>query len=76
MKNAGMAEAIALVGLGLMSIGFNPNGNQANATPAAPVAFNAGQDLPGHLGFFFWQGLSSQNQHDEDGNQGETSKDD
>ena len=46
MKNYAMPLAIALVGLGLMSIGFNLNGNQANATPAAPVAFNAGPDEP------------------------------
>ena len=46
MKNFAMPLAIALVGLGLMSIGFNLNGNQANATTAAPVAFNQGPDLP------------------------------
>ena len=46
MKNYAMPLAIALVGLGLMSIGFNLNGNQANATTAAPVEFNEGPDLP------------------------------
>ena len=46
MKNYATPLAIALVGLGLMSIGFNLNGNQANATLAAPVTFNAGPDLP------------------------------
>ena len=43
MKNYAMPLAIALVGLGLMSIGFNLNGNQAVATPAA---FNAGPGEP------------------------------
>ncbi len=41
MKNYAMPAAIATVGLGLLSIGFNLNGNQANATPAA---FNAGSE--------------------------------
>ena len=41
-----MPAAIAFLGLGLMSIGFNLNGNQANATTAAPVAFNAGPEEP------------------------------
>ena len=36
----------------------------------------AEQGLRGHLGFFFLPGLSSQHHHDEDGNQGENSKDD
>jgi hypothetical protein len=43
MKNYAMPAAIATVGLGLLSIGFNLNGNQANATPAA---FNAGPIEP------------------------------
>ena len=43
MKNYAMPAAIATVGLGLLSIGFNLNGNQANATPAA---FNAGPVEP------------------------------
>ena len=34
MKNYAMPLAIAIVGFGLMSIGTNLNGNQANATPA------------------------------------------
>ncbi len=38
-----MPAAIAFLGLGLMSIGFNLNGNQANATPAV---FNAGPGEP------------------------------
>ena len=33
MKNYVMPAAIAIVGFGPMSIGFNLNGNQANATP-------------------------------------------
>jgi hypothetical protein len=43
MKNYAMPAAVATVGLGLLSIGFNFNGNQANATPAA---FNAGPVEP------------------------------
>jgi hypothetical protein len=43
MKHYAMPAAIATVGLGLLSIGFNLNGNQANATPAA---FNAGPVEP------------------------------
>jgi hypothetical protein len=43
MKNYAMPAAIAIVGFGLMSIGFSLNGNQANATPAA---FNAGPVEP------------------------------
>jgi hypothetical protein len=43
MKNYAMPAAIATVGLGLLSIGFNLNGNQANATPAA---FHAGPVEP------------------------------
>ena len=43
MKNYAMPLAIAIVGFGLMSIGFNLNGNTATATPAA---FNAGPGEP------------------------------
>ena len=46
MKNAGLTIGMVAIGLGLASIGFNLNGNQANATPATPVAFNTGPDLP------------------------------
>ena len=35
MKNAGITIGMVAIGLGLASIGFNLNGNQANATPAA-----------------------------------------
>ena len=65
MKNYAMPLAIALVGLGLMSIGFNLNGNQANATTAAPVEFNAGPAEP----VIVWydshsQGFSNQDNND------------
>ncbi len=43
MKKYAMPMAIATVGLGLLSIGFNLNGNQATATPAA---FNGGPSEP------------------------------
>ena len=43
MKHFAMPAAIAIVGFGLMSIGFNLNGNTATATPAA---FNAGPAEP------------------------------
>ena len=43
MKNYAMPAAIAFLGLGLMSIGFNLNGNTATATPAS---FNAGPEEP------------------------------
>ena len=43
MKNYAMPLAIAFLSLGLMSIGFNLNGNTATATPAS---FNAGPEEP------------------------------
>ena len=43
MKNYAMPLAIAFLSLGLMSIGFNLNGNTATATPAG---FNAGPEEP------------------------------
>ena len=46
MQNAGLTIGMVAIGLGLASIGFNLNGNQANATTAAPVAFNAGPQDP------------------------------
>ena len=46
MQNAGLTIGMVAIGLGLASIGFNLNGNQANATTAAPVAFNAGPEEP------------------------------
>jgi hypothetical protein len=46
MQNAGLTIGMVAIGLGLASIGFNLNGNQANATTAAPVAFNAGPAEP------------------------------
>ena len=44
MKNAGMAGAVALVGIGLITIGLSNFANRADATPAATV--NAGPDEP------------------------------
>ena len=55
MQNAGLTIGMVAIGLGLASIGFNLNGNQANATPAAPVAFNQGPDLP----TIVWYGMSN-----------------
>ena len=46
MQNAGLTIGMVAIGLGLASIGFNLNGNQANATTAVPVAFNAGPEEP------------------------------
>ena len=43
MKNAGLTIGMCAIGLGLASIGFNLNGNQANATPAH---FDAGPAEP------------------------------
>ena len=43
MKNYAMPLALAIVGFGLMSIGFNLNGNTATATPGV---FNAGPEEP------------------------------
>ena len=43
MKNYAMPLAIAFLSLGLMSIGFNLNGNTATATTAS---FNAGPEEP------------------------------
>ena len=44
MKNAGMAGAVALVGIGLITIGLSNFANRADATPAATV--NAGPEEP------------------------------
>ena len=46
MQNAGITIGMVAIGLGLASIGLNLNGNQANATTAAPVAFNGGPAEP------------------------------
>ena len=56
MKNAGMAGAVALVGIGLITIGLSNFANRADATPAATV--NAGPEDPvivafGSLGLGF-----------------------
>ncbi|MDB4775902.1 hypothetical protein OAG62_02135 [bacterium] len=44
MKNAGMTRAVAVVGIGLLSIGLNNFANRAEAVPSAVV--NAGPDEP------------------------------
>ena len=44
MKNAGMAGAVALVGIGLLSIGLSNFANRAQAVPSAVAA--AGPDEP------------------------------
>ncbi len=54
MQHAGLTIGMVAIGLGLASIGFNLNGNQANATTAAPVAFNAGPEEP----TIVWYGTS------------------
>ena len=47
MKNAGMAGAVALVGIGLITIGMSNFANRADATPATPAAtVNAGPEEP------------------------------
>ena len=51
MNNVGLSIGMVAIGLGLASIGFNLNGNQANATPAA---FNAGPVDP----TIVWYGIS------------------
>ncbi|MCH2161672.1 MAG: hypothetical protein MK085_07330 [Phycisphaerales bacterium] len=43
MKNAGITIGMVAIGLGLASIGFNLNGNQAAATPSA---YHAGPEEP------------------------------
>ena len=44
MKNAGMAGAVALVGIGLLSIGLS---NFANRAEAVPVMQSSGPDIVG-----------------------------
>ena len=44
MKNAGMAGAVALVGIGLLSIGLSNFANRAEAVPS--VVVTAGPDEP------------------------------
>ena len=46
MKNAATGIGLAILGIGIAVNGLNLNGNQANATTAAPVAFNAGPEAP------------------------------
>ncbi len=57
MKNAGLTIGMVAIGLGLASIGFNLNGNQANATPAA---FNAGPVEPTIVWYGVSHGLEAQ----------------
>ena len=49
MKNAGMAGAVALVGIGLLSIGLSNFANRAEAVPSEVV--NAGPDEPTIVAF-------------------------
>jgi hypothetical protein len=49
MKNAGMAGAVALVGIGLLSIGLSNFANRAEAVPSKVV--NAGPDEPTIVAF-------------------------
>ena len=51
MKNAGITIGMVAIGLGLASIGFNINGNQAVATPAS---YTAGPEEP----IIVWYGNS------------------
>ena len=62
MKNYAMPLAIAVVGLGLMSIGFNLNGNTATATQGV---FNAG---PEELTIVWYESHSTTPNGDSDGN--------
>ena len=54
MKNAGMAGAVALVGIGLLSIGLSNFANRAQAVPSAVAA--AGPDEP----VIVWMSQASQ----------------
>lgn len=49
MKNAGMAGAVALVGIGLLSVGLSNFANRAEAVPSAVV--NAGPEEPAIVAF-------------------------
>ena len=55
MKNAATGIGLAILGIGIAVNGLNLNGNQANATTAAPVAFNAGPEEP----TIVWYGATS-----------------
>jgi len=67
MKNAATGIGLAILGIGIAVNGLNLNGNQANATTAAPVAFNAGPEEPtivwydSHLLFHHVDGISDYN---------------
>jgi hypothetical protein len=66
MKNAGMAGAVALVGIGLLSIGLSNFANRADAVPSAVV--NAGPDDP----TIVWYGLRDVDRTQGFGSQGGT----
>ena len=57
MKNAGMAGAVALVGIGLITIGLSNFANRAEATPAATV--NAGPEEPTIVWYGTHQGVGN-----------------
>ena len=57
MKNAGMAGAVALVGIGLLSIGLSNFANRAQAVPSAVVT--AGPDEPVIVAFGSLGGAST-----------------
>ncbi len=46
MKNAGMAGAVALVGIGLLSIGLSNFANRAEAVPSAVANAGPEDDCP------------------------------
>lgn len=45
MKNAGMAGAVALVGIGLITIGLSNFANRAEAVPSAPANLGPGEPV-------------------------------
>ncbi len=51
MKNAGMAGAVALVGIGLLSIGLSNFANRATASPSVSVPVNVGPAEPTIVAF-------------------------
>ena len=60
MKNAGMAGAVALVGIGLITIGLSNFANRAEAVPSA--AANAGPGEP----VIVWYGVVPEGSDNED----------
>jgi|GEM_PF-1586387 len=51
MKNAGMAGAVALVGIGLLSIGLSNFANRAQAVPSVAIPVNLGPAEPTIVAF-------------------------